>query len=81
MPSQILQSVKKKIYAVCPELMELSFGCEVDAYGEDGPELEELKIEDIGIGWLQLPEEPNSEFEWFVSFKDHSPFEVFVCYP
>ncbi len=27
MPSQILQSVKKKIYAVCPEKMELSAGC------------------------------------------------------
>lgn len=27
--STILQSVKKKIYAVCPEVMELSFGCEI----------------------------------------------------
>ena len=53
----------------------------IEAYGEDGPELDELKLEEIGIGWLHLPDEPNSEFEWFVSYSKHSPFEVFVYYP
>lgn len=53
----------------------------IEAFGEDGPELEELKLEDIGIGWLHLPEKDNTEFEWFVSFSKETPFEVFVFYP
>jgi len=46
-------------------------------------EAEEIKLEDVGIGWFRLPtikdkEEYGEDTEWFVSFKEESPHQVWV---
>jgi len=50
----------------------------IEAMGHDGPEVTEMKIENIGIGWLSLPEKENTEYDWFVSYLNPTPFEVWV---
>lgn len=46
-------------------------------------EAKEIKLEDVGVGWLRLPTKRDlaqhgEEYEWYVTYKEKSPHEVFV---
>ena len=50
-------------------------------------EAEEMKIEDVGVGWFYLPTEEEKkqiadgeieEYEWYVSYKKPNDYQVFV---
>ena len=52
---------------------------------KNDPAISDIKIEDIGIGWLhlatELPKEERGEIEegdWYVAYKEESPYEVWI---